>query len=591
LIREYLKNHILITDGATGTYYAELTGDSTRYCELANVDHPERIRQIHTEYIKAGAHLIRTNTFAANSVTLNLTRDQLKPILVQAVHHARTAVGNGDCFIAANIGPIPRAGMADLDILDEYRFLVDTFLDEGLTVFNFETFSDLEYLPEITGYIKSRMPNAFIITQFTITADGFTRKGIRLEKVISQLQQIASIDAYGFNCGVGPAHLNRLLEKMDWGNDLVAALPNAGYPEIINERTVYVHNPEYFAGQMLRLKDHGIKILGGCCGTTPLHIQALVHALQEPASITAKKRKTVWTAPNNTPKPSIMEGATKDLIVAVELDPPFDTSFRKILDGASVYKEAGIDLVTIADSPMGKARIDSVAMAAKIRREIGVETLPHLCCRDRNINAIKSTLLAAHMEGIRSVLAVTGDPLPDGAKEDGIKHVFNLNSLSLIRFINELNRDIFPEDPFTIAAALNLNAQNRSLEIERMHKKAALGASLFLTQPVFSDAVCASFATLSKPHGVKILAGILPIVNRRNALFLQNELPGVTIPDELINRFTDDMSRDEAQEIGIQLAVEIAEKLRPFVDGFYFITPFNRTGMIVEILQRLQLCK
>lgn len=592
MIREYLKNHILITDGATGTYYSELTGDSTGYCELANLDHPERIRQMHTEYINAGARLIRTNTFAANPVTLNLSRKQLKALLIQAIQHAQSAVGSRDCFIAANIGPIPQSGIPDLDILDEYRFLVDTFIDEGLTIFNFETFSSPEYLQEITSYIKSRLPKAFILVQFTITADGFTRKGIRLDNIIRQLRQMASIDAYGFNCGVGPAHLNRILEKIAWGDDLVAALPNAGYPEIINERTVYVHNPEYFAGQMLRLKDRGLKILGGCCGTTPLHIQALTRALQNPQTIPAISHgKTVWAIPKNNQQPSTVEPTANDLIIAAELDPPFDTSFQKTLNGASVYKEAGIDLITIADSPMGKARIDSVAMAAKIRREIGIETLPHLCCRDKNLNALKSTLLAAHMEGIRSVLAVTGDPLPDAAKDDGIKNVFNVNSLSLIRFISELNQDIFPDDPFTIAGALNLNVRNRAMEIERMHKKAALGASLFLTQPIFDDAVCTSFSSLSKPNGVKILAGILPVVNRRNALFLQNELPGVTIPDEQINRFSEDMSREEAQEIGIQLAVEIAEKLRPFVDGFYFMTPFNRTGMIVEILNRLQLCK
>lgn len=591
MIRDYLKNHILITDGATGTYYSELTGDSTRYCELANLDRPDRIRQMHMEYIHAGARLIRTNTFAANSVTLNLTREQLKPILIQAVLHARSAVKDRDCFIAANIGPIPQSGAAELDVLDEYRFLVDTFIDEGLTIFNFETFSDIDYLPEITGYIKSRLPEAFILAQFTVTADGFTRKGIRLDKIIREIRKIPFVDAYGFNCGVGPAHLNRLLEKSAWGDDWVAALPNAGYPEIINERTVYVHNPEYFAGQMLRLKEHGIKILGGCCGTTPLHIQALARALQDPATMTAGKPKTVWAIPKEATPPAPLKTEAKDLLIAAELDPPFDTAVQKTLNGAIVYKEVGIDLVTIADSPMGKARVDSVAMAAKIRREIGIETLPHLCCRDKNINAIKSTLLAAHMEGIRSVLAVTGDPLPDGAKEDGIKHVFNLNSLSLIRFISELNRDIFPENPFTIAAALNLNARNRSLEIERMYKKAALGASLFLTQPVFDNDACASFVSLQKPDGVKILAGIMPIVNRRNALFLQNELSGVTVPDEHVERFSEGMSREEAQEIGIQLAVEIAEKIRPYVDGFYFITPFNRTGMIVEILKRLQLCK
>lgn len=596
MIRSFLQNDIIVTDGATGTYYAQLTGNFNSFCELANLSRPELVRQLHLDYIQAGAGLIRTNTFSANPETLHLSREQTRELLIQGWRIAHSAAQGKKVFVAANIGPIPLgtsdpAGLEAFPLLDQYRFLVDVFLEEGADIFNFETFSSLDELAEIAAYIKSQNKEAWVLTQFAINADGFTRKGIAAERIYRQVREISAIDAYGFNCGVGPTHLRNVLKTFDFSRDVVATLPNAGYPEVINERTVYTHNPDYFADQILPLKHLGVKILGGCCGTTPLHIQAL----------TQKLRQSQESAPalfiSSPPQPQAVPAlagnrfaeklARGKFVIAAELDPPVDTAVHKILHGASVYRDVGVDIITVADSPLGKPRVDSVAIAAKIQREIGIDTLPHLCCRDKNLNGLKSSTLAAHIEGIRNILAVTGDPLPLFSKNE-IKSVFNLNSSQFIKFLSEMNTSVFQADPLAIGGALNLNVSRKECEIQRMVKKMDHGASFFLTQPIFNQDVLEFLPKIPRTGKVKILGGILPIVNYRNALFLKNELPGITIADEYLNRFDMEMDRETAESAGIELAVEIASKMKPFVDGFYFITPFNRSEMVAKILKRLQ---
>jgi methionine synthase I (cobalamin-dependent)/5,10-methylenetetrahydrofolate reductase len=590
-IFECLKNSPLITDGAMGTYYASLTGEYEKFCELANLVHPEIVQRIHREYIQAGARLIRTNTFSANPVTLNLPREKVRELLVTGWELAREAAAGTGTLVAANIGPIPDPLSPDgpYSILDEYLWLIDTFREAGATVFNFETFGSPEYLPEITAYLKRRQPDAFVLTQFAITSDGYSRKGISATRLVSRVKAIKTIDAYGFNCGAGPTHLYQSLLKMGLSGDILAALPNAGYPEVVNERTLYIHNPEYFAERMLKIKDLGVQILGGCCGTTPVHIRALTGRLGSggvkavPNLIVSSLPEPVKIKVDNSFAAKLEQGR---FVVAAELDPPFDTGIAKTLDRAAIYRNAGVDIITIADSPLAKARADSAVVSAKIKREIGIETMPHLCCRDKNLNAIKATVLAAHFEGIRNILAVTGDPLPHESK-NGIKSVFNLNAIELLGYLAELNAALFGTDGFALGGALNLNALHKEGELQRMSKKVDRGATFFLTQPIFEDSVIEFLPRIVKPSGVKILAGILPIVNYNNALFLQNEVPGMALSATLMNRFSGEMSRDQAEQVGIELALEIARKIRPYVDGFYFITPFNRAAMVAEILKRL----
>ncbi|KNF08979.1 bifunctional homocysteine S-methyltransferase/5,10-methylenetetrahydrofolate reductase [Gottschalkia purinilytica] len=592
MLQEYLKENILITDGAMGTYYSEITGDKVSFCEFANINKPQVIRDIHVDYIKSGAKLIRTNTFSANTISLGVTREKVKEIIEKGYTIAKKATEGTDVFIGASIGPIHESRFKkedDIDILDEYKFIIDTFMELGENIFVFETFGTIDYLKEISEYIKSKNSDAFILTQFAVTLDGFTRKGISIKSIIDELKLIKSIDAYGFNCGSGPTHLYRLLKNMDIFSDTISALPNAGYPEIINERMVYVNNPEYFGDIVVDISKLGAKIIGGCCGTTPNHIKSLVERLKiktTDENIHVETKRTKLISENKKENNFVDKIEKQDFIIAVELDPPFDTSIERMIENARTCKEHGVDIVTIADSPRAIARVDSIMIAAKIKREVGIDVMPHVCCRDKNLNALKSGLLAAHIEDIRNMLVITGDPILDIDKIS-TKSVFNLNSYRLIELISEMNKEIFKSDKINISGAVNLNVPNKEAEINRMLKKVDKGANTFFTQPIFSDETVEFLAKTREKYKVKILGGIMPIVTYKNAQFLNNEVPGIHIPEEYVNRFHKNMTREEGEKVGIEIAIEIANKIKQHVDGLYFITPFDRIEMIVEILNRI----
>lgn len=597
MIREYLQNNILLADGAMGTYYSQITGKDATIPEWANENEPEVIRAIHEEYIRAGAKLIRTNTFGANTLALNISRSQVKQLILKGYEIALQAVNGKEVFVAADMGPIPdmTADNKETDpelILDEYRFIVDVFIEAGADIFVLETLSSTDYLYEISKYIKSKNAQAFILTQFAITVEGYTRKGLSIPSIVKELKAIPYIDAYGFNCGTGPAHLYQKIKSSDLSGDIISVMPNAGYPQIINGRTVYTNNPEYFSNIMKDVAKFGVKILGGCCGTTPLHISKMRDSLAE---LTGEKKKTTASAPIHrayyppTHKNDFYSALVEEKFpIVVELDPPYDANVEKIMDRAAILKQNGITAITVADSPMARPRLSSMMMAAKIKREIGIEVIPHLCCRDYNIIGLKSLLLGGYMEGIRNLLVITGDPVP-AAEKNSAKSVFHLNSFSFMNFIQQMNKEFFIHDPYVIGGALNLNVKNKDVEISRKERKIESGAQFFLTQPIFDSEAIEYLGKLKTRKKAKILAGVMPIVSYKNALFLDNEIPGISIPSQYIDRFSPDMDRQEAEDIGIEIAVELIDKIKQHVDGLYLITPFNRVNMIIRILKESSL--
>ncbi|WP_160691857.1 bifunctional homocysteine S-methyltransferase/methylenetetrahydrofolate reductase [Clostridium sp. C2-6-12] len=592
MIKNYLKKNILISDGAMGTYYSELTGNDVSYCEFGNLNDKETIKKIHTEYINAGAKLIRTNTFSANIYDLGVSRERLKDIIKSGIDIAKEAAKNKEVFIGGSIGPIKKDNLeeSNSEILGEYKFIIDCFLEENIDIFIFETFSNFNYLKEIGEYIKSKNSSSFILTQFAVKPDGFTRDGLSVAKLVNSVKNIEEIDAYGFNCGSGPMYISEIIKSINIGNDIVSALPNAGYPEIIHERTVYPNNPVYFAKKIKEIKSMGASIIGGCCGTNPKFIKeisSLIHEISKNVNTIAIKEEKVSDAENkieNTFKTKLENG---EFVVAIELSAPINTDISKLITGAKICKENKVDLVTVPDSPMSKVRADSAIIAAKIKREIGIEAMPHLCCRDKNTNAIRSTLIGSHVENIRNILAITGDPISDASKVEA-KSVFNLNSFKLMELLNDMNSELFIEDNIFIGGALNLNVLNKEVEYNRMMKKIEKGAKFFLTQPIYDDAAIEFLKKVKERTNVKILAGLLPVVSYRNAVFLNNELPGVTIPDRYVNMFKEDMTKEEAQEVGISIAVELGKKVKDICDGLYFITPFNRVEMLMEIIKRIK---
>lgn len=597
-ILEFIKdNPYVLADGAMGTYFADLSGGSTDKCELANIDAPDIIKRIHEEYITAGAQLLRTNTFAANTWFLKKDMDIVKEVVRKGFEIASAAAKSArdkgrDVYVLADIGPIPE--MEGYDVLTEYKTIVDTFFECGAINFIFETFSSYDILLKVCKYIKSRNENAYILTQFAVSPDGYTREGISGERIISAVRGSKLVDSYGFNCRSGPIHLLKYIKetgilsvKNDNKNeDIISIMPNAGYPTIENERTLFLNNPKYFAQIMCDIKNSGAKILGGCCGTTPKHISEIYKVLGSsretiiPYSVPVLKKSLTRKVAKNSFREKLEAGKK---VIAVELDPPLNANVASMLEGAKALKEYGADIITIADSPLARARVDSSILAAKIKREVGIEALPHITCRDRNLNAIKALLLGLHIEDIRNVLAVTGDPIPEAERGD-VKGVFNLNSFMLAEFINELNQTEFAGDEIFIGSALNVNSKNFNIELKRAQTKSQKGTDFFMTQPVFSDESALALKKAKDTLKGKILGGILPIVSHRNAIFLNNEIPGIKVPQNIIDQF-EDKDREEAESIGINIAVETCKKIIPFVDGLYIITPFSRWKMICKIIK------
>lgn len=416
-IRQYLIENVIITDGAMGTYFSQISGKDSSFAELANKKNSELIVDIHKQYIESGAKLIRTNSFSLNTRTMGITREEVVELIKASYNNAKQAVQDKEVFIGASIGPIPCCdSISDMTKIEEYKYIVDTFVAEGCNLFIFETFSDTECLEEISSYIKSNDPNSFILTQFAVSPDGKTRKGISMTQLINECSNLINVDAYGFNCGVGPSHLSSLLKKVDFGTKPFSVLPNAGFPQIINERMVFAENPQYFATIIKNIKEMGAKIIGGCCGTTPMHIKCISDAFKN----NEKKEKLEINLSLNKEHKGVLlkKESSFTLPIAVELGAPQDCNADKFVKGAKILKDKGVDFVTIPDSPLGRVRADSITLAAKAKREAGIEAIPHICCRDRNVLSLQSALLGGHIEGLRNALVVTGDPVPHAARNE-----------------------------------------------------------------------------------------------------------------------------------------------------------------------------
>lgn len=588
--RQIKKQGYVLMDGAMGTYYYEKTAGEGGMAELANLTNPSLIEDIHREYIEAGANLIRTNTFCASRQLLGVDKAKQAQILKAGYQIAKKAVGQGDVQVYCSIGPLPEEGEDEAILLEEYKEILDSFMSVGATGFIFETWGQVAYLDEITSYIKEKNSEAHIIAQFALDATGHTRQGLSAVKIHQKLEGIKSIDLWGLNCGVGPMHMSKIIKDLATkGITVSTALPNAGYPYVENERTIYPGNPRYFAEVMKGIKEQGVYMVGGCCGTTPEHIRAMKTALH---GVVVKQEK-IKRPSEVQPKQKVKEGSAileklqkGEKVIMVELDPPYSPEVGKIMAGAKCLKECGADLITIADSPLGRPRADATMIGAKIIREVGIDVMPHVCCRDKNVIGLKSKILGLHMEGMRHLLAVTGDPVPS-ANRGEIKGVFNINSIKLVEMIGEMNQELFEEDPILCGSALNLNAKNIDALYKRTLRKQESGTEFFLTQPIYDDESIEKLRILKERHPFKIIAGIMPLVSLRNAMYLNNEVPGIDIPDSYINLFHSEMSREEAEDVGVGMAVDLAKKLDGLADGYYFMTPFNRATMIKKIIELL----
>lgn len=601
IIFDYLKTSRLITDGAMGTYYATRELSEPAIAEYANITSREKIKTIHKEYLNAGAKLLRTNTFAANRTLLSISKEEQADMITAACNIAKEAIEecNQSAFIAGDIGPIPEfATTEEEDILIEYKEMIDVFIKENVDAILFETFPDLRYIKQLARYIKEKNKDTFLMVEFCLNKNGYTRTGASAAKLLEGAADITEIDAVGFNCGIGSGHMVQILNNLNLPkNKYIMISPNAGYPEQYQNRMVFMDNANYFADNCKKIAEFGTAILGACCGSTPSYIEETkkrimdmepvrIEALNQEEFISCDKEKNETQASFiiNQSKNKFLELLhSGKKVVAVELDPPFNADDKKVIASAEYLKKHNVDIITMADSPMGRSRIDSILMSVKIMNVTGMPVMPHVCCRDKNMISMRSSLLGAYANDIRNLLIVTGDPVPDGSrlKTTG---VFDYNSIRLMEYVKEMNEEHFFDEPFVFGGAFDPGVRNIDKAIERMQKKIDAGASYFLTQPIYSDETIDKIRYIKTKVNTKILCGIMPFVSYTNANFIKNEFAGIQVPDEIVARYHENMSKEEAERVGAEIANEIIKKLEPFADGYYFMLPFNRVSLMDKII-------
>ncbi|MBO5229074.1 MAG: bifunctional homocysteine S-methyltransferase/methylenetetrahydrofolate reductase [Lachnospiraceae bacterium] len=583
-IKDRLKEKKLLFDGAFGTYYAQVY-DTKELPELANILWPERVQKIHEEYIGAGAQIIRTNTFASNTKTLDMPWAEVEENIRAGYRIAKEAAKVSGAYVAADIGQITYDNQEEKEaVCEEYVKIAGTFLAEGADIFVFETFSDIEDIREALDYIGDK---AFVIVQFAVNQFGYSNAGLSVRKLFEKAESIEWIDAVGFNCGVGPGHMQQIIKNLNvTGRKFITALPNAGYPQNVGNRMTFSNrNVDYFADKVCDIALDGADIVGGCCGTTPEYIRKISEKI---VSVKQEKRESEQkTAETSVEKQdsSFFAGKEGKKLIAVELAPPLGSDDEKLMDAAHLLIKSGVDVLTFPDSPSGRTRADSILIAEKVARETSICVMPHICCRDKNAIAMRSQLLGAHINNIKNFLVITGDPIPSMMRGN-VKSVFNFDSVGLMNIINDMNDEQFKASPVTFGGAINQGRLNIEFEVKRVKKKMEAGATFFLTQPVSTKEGVERVRYIKEQTGARILCGIMPFVSLKNATFMKNEMTGIDVTDEVLARYRADMTKEEGEQAGIELAREMIKLTEDFADGYYFSFPFNRVGMLEKILAK-----
>lgn len=477
--RKYLSENIVLTDGAMGTYYDLVHSDGVELVERENLLHPKRIIDIHREYIRSGARILRTNTFASNS-NFFPDRNELKENITAGIQIAYEAVSleNEEVYVAADIGTLYDIGKDYTEVVEDYKYVIDCFIEAGAEIIWFETQNDLFYIEELAGYIKEVKPDAYVIVSFCVDKTGYSKSGISYSRIINKMCELDSVDAYGFNCSMAGSQLVSLLEKISFPSDKpLVALPNAGYPYEVRGQIFYGHNLNYYVENEKSLQQLGVNILGGCCGTSPEYVAATEKAIdnkiyqkkisQTQNSVVTRTESDFWKKLQSGRKP-----------VLVELDPPADMNYKKVIDGAMVLKNHNVDLLTLSDSPLARTRMDASLLGAKVQKEVGIDVMPHISCRDRNIISLRGTIMGAYANDLKHFLFVTGDPISKQNRAD-LTQVFNCNSIRLMNLVDGMNNEEFVDDTVVFGGALNYNGVNVDAIARRMKLKMEQGCTFF----------------------------------------------------------------------------------------------------------------
>ena len=586
-VRAHLARKPLLFDGGMGTYYKAKPGTE---CEQGNLLDPAGVRKVHREYLAAGAEAIKTNTFGLPRMAAARQPDWQALARAGWKLAAEAAVETG-AAVFADLGPAPDTEAAPAGSI--YTAVARCFVEQGAKNFLFETLSSDAGVLEAVQAVKAQVPDAFVLVSFAVLPDGYTREGMYSKDLVRRMTESGIVDAVGFNCVSAPGAMRTLVQQLGSTALPLSVMPNAGYPVVTRTQVKYQGKPEYFAKELARIAAEGVRILGGCCGTTPAHIAALRAALDSLPAV-EKAAPAVQVSTPEAPTVEKDDAFLRKLnagkkVIAIELDSPKDADLTNYLAGAKRLQAAGADLLTIADCPIARARMDSSLVACRVHRELGLCTLPHMTCRDRNLNATKALLLGLYAEGVREVLAITGDPIPT-AERDEVKNVYQFNSRKLAQYIVSLageGREM--PSPMTVFGALNLNARNFEVELRRAGEKLENGMSGFLTQPVLSEQAVENLRRTRETLGerAKILVGIMPVVSQRNAIFMENEVNGIHVAEEIVEAFAG-LDREQGEALGLEISLKMAREALPYADGFYLMTPFNRVALMERLIARLK---
>ena len=602
-----IKQSTVLCDGAMGTLlYSKGIFINRCYDEL-NLSQPDLIRQIHHDYFQSGADIVETNTFGANSFRLarHGLVDKVRDINVAGAQLAREAAKAFSGWVAGSIGPLGvRIEPLGKTSFDEARASfaeqIAALLEGGVDLLILETFGYLEELRQALRAAREVSPNLPVIAQVTIDEDGNCLDGSSPESFAAKLSDWGA-DVIGCNCSVGPAPMLEAIERVRRVTQApLSAQPNAGMPRSVEGRNIYLCSPEYMASYAKKFVNAGVRVLGGCCGTTPDHIRAMKSALRvgeaRASSLQVSAAPKVQAA---VPTPPLAERsrvgakiAAGKFVTMVEIVPPKGTDVTKEVSGARFMKSVGVDAVNIPDSPRASARMSNQALSILIQQQVGIEPVLHYTCRDRNVLSIQSDLLGAAAIGLRNSLRVTGDPPKLGNYPDATA-VFDVDAIGLVNIAHNLNRGLDiganplgAATPFVIGVGANPGAPNIEEEIRRFEYKVEAGAEYAITQPVFDLRLLEAFLRRIEGCRIPVVAGIWPLTSVRNAEFMKNELR-VSIPDDILERMARASNADEARAEGVAIAREMLLAVRNDVQGAQISAPFGKYSAAVDVLEAL----
>ena len=601
-----IQEGVVVCDGAMGTMlYARGVFVNRCFDEL-NLSNADLVRSVHQEYVEAGADVVETNTFGAHRLKLGPHGFDAQVVKInrEGARLAREAA-HGRALVAGSIGPLgkplePFGNLTFQDARDVYREQAEGLLEGGVDLFLVETMPSLEQARAAFEAVRA-LGDKPVVVSLTFTEEGTTFYGDKPEDVVKAAEEWGAA-AVGANCSQGPQPMLETVQRMAAAATRVkiVAQPNAGAPALVDGRYVYLCTPEYMASYARRFIEAGVSIVGGCCGTTPAHIRNLVRSVRmvQPARqvvsvVTPEKTREAPTPIAREEKSPLARKLGKQFVVSVELDPPKGADPDRLVDRAQYCKENEVDAINVADGPRASARMSAQSLCVLMQNRVGVDTILHYTCRDRNLLGIQSDLLGAYALGLRNVLAITGDPPKLGDYPDATA-VYDVDSVGLIRIMSHLNNgcdlagnSIGPALGIHIGCGADPSKADWEKEVARLEDKVRAGAEYIMTQPVYDPRTVERFLSLIKHLQVPVLIGILPLYSHRNAEFLHNEVPGMSIPEDIRERMKRAGSGEEAHAEGVRIAQEALLAAREQAQGAYIMPPFNKVELAVRVIEAL----